>query len=861
MSIFQLKSVLSLILLTICFTNFSNAQAVQWKKIIGGSKNDFVFGSPQTMGGGLVLNSTSNSSNGDFSQNNGEYDMGIINFDFSGNLLWAKNYGGTQFEYGRGIVQMPDSGFVITGPAWSKNGDFSPNKGENDIGVLRTDKNGMKLWSKNFGGSLEDYPGAGAIQITQDGGLIILGTTKSSNGDFPSNKGNEDFALIKLDGSGNKLWSRNYGGSEVDEGYYVQQTQDGGLILVGTTRSKNGDFKTNRGLNDIGVIKTDANGVVIWSKTYGGSKDDQGFSIQQTTDGGYIIAGWSNSNNGDYTQINGDYDYSIIKIDANGNKLWSKNLGGSRPDGAYAIKQTSDGGYIIVGSTESNNGDFTQNYGGSDIGVIKIDSVGMVEWSGNYGGTLTDYGTGIQLTPDAGYLLVGYGWSSDGDFSQNHGESDIAVIKLCGKLNPVITGDPGFCKEGSTLLTVSNEFSSYLWSVGGNQRSVEISAPGTISVTVTDGACIDSVTVEVTELPAPSLKIEGETEFCEGEGTELIASGSFDSCIWNDGNTNKNIWVNAPGTYMVTVTDSTLCTAVDSVMITQFEAPDPVIVGDLSFCQGDSTILTTSEVYSDYFWGDSTQTSPFITVKSQGQYIVTVRDQNLCMGMDTVFVNENLNPVPEIIGDFVFCANGSSTLTTQNAYSSYFWTGGDTMSTVTYHIPGEYGVTVTDSNGCQGSALVNITQFSPLDTSVVQQGDTLIALAVNVGYQWIDCDHNIELDNADQKEFIPVSSGNYAVILTDANACRDTSDCHFIVLSSISDKTQPDIKVYPNPSSGKIYIISEGVSIIEVCDLSGKILENQKIEDKGQLILNKGMYILRITSSSGRKIFKVVISD
>lgn len=910
-------------------TIVSFAQGVQWAKNFGGTLYEGSTSSCQTMDGGYALLCSSNSNNGDFTQNNGAKDGGIIRFDASGNLLWAKNYGGSGEEYGRGILQTPDSGFIISCPTSSKNGDFSSNKGDADFGVLKTDKDGIMQWSKNYGGSLSDWPNT--IQKTNDGGFILVGTSFSKNGDFILNKGEGDFALIKIDHSGVKQWSKTYGGSGLDNGRFVLQTMDGGYILVGDTKSKNGDFVTNKGEEDIGVIKTDVDGNILWTKTFGGSKTEFGEFIQQTTDGNYIIAGASASNNGVFTQNHGSFDFCIIKIDANGNKLWAKNLGGSGYDTGSAIRQTQDGGYIIVGYSGSADGDFSQNNGGGDIGVLKIDPNGLTQWSRNYGGSLSDYGYGIQLTADSGFLMVSTSNSSDGDFNQNHGNGDVGVIKLCGRLNPVISGDLSYCKGKSTVLSVGSEFSSYSWSIGGDQPSIVVSSPGTISVTVSDGECSDTATVTVTEKPGPSVMITGESGYCEGKSSGLFASGFFGTCIWDNGSTTENIIVNSPGTYIVTVTDANLCTAVDSVTVTQYPIPDPeiignpyfckgnstslgltqtytsyswsegsdtstihinipgkyfvtvtdvnscigidsaevfqnenpkpVITGNFSFCEGDSTILTTSHDFSYYFWGDSTQTEKFLNVTSAGQYIVTVKDSNMCTGSDTVYVFENSIPTPVITGDSIFCPNGSTILSTQSAYNSYSWTDGYTNHSATYFTPGEYAVTVTDVNGCIGTTSVNLTTFNPIDTSVFKNGNILTSAADSVSYHWIDCDNSSVLDNADKKEFTPVSSGNYAVILTDINFCKDTSNCYLIVLSGTSDKNYSEIKLFPNPSSGQINIISEGVSNIEICDLSGRIIEKHKIFNIDNLLLKKGIYIIKITSNFNSQSFKVVITD
>jgi hypothetical protein len=186
-------------------------------------------------------------------------------------------------------------------------------------------------WEKTFGGTKSDW--GYSVQQTRDGGYIIVGWTESFGA------GGLDVYLIKVDANGNMQWSKTFGGG--DGGSSVQQTRDGGYIIVGWTRS------FGAGLADVYLIKVDANGNMQWSKTFGCRGDDRGYSVQQTSDGGYIIVGYTESYGA------GGEDVYLIKVDANGNMQWSKTFGGSGDDGGSSVQQTSDGGYIIVGWTRS----------------------------------------------------------------------------------------------------------------------------------------------------------------------------------------------------------------------------------------------------------------------------------------------------------------------------------------------------------------------------------------------------------------------------------------------------------------------------------------------------------------------------
>lgn len=303
---------------------------------------------------------------------------------------FEKTFGGANFDLGYSVQPTSDGGYIITGSTESYG------NGDADVYLVKTDANGDSLWTKTFGGASQDY--GSSLQLTSDGGYIIAGRTEYSNGD-------KDVYLIKTDANGDTLWTKTYGGTSLDFGLFVQQTTDGGFIITGATES------FGNGGRDVYLAKTDANGIEQWAQSFGGSVFDLGNCVQQTTDGGYIIVGGTNSFG------NGDRDAYLIKTDGNGVEQWNQTFGGVEFDVGNSVKQTSDGGYIITGRTASFGA------GNKDVYLIKTDGSGTEQWYKTFGGPSFDLGTAVQQTPDGGYVICG------GTDSFGAGARDAYLIK------------------------------------------------------------------------------------------------------------------------------------------------------------------------------------------------------------------------------------------------------------------------------------------------------------------------------------------------------------------------------------------------------------------------------------------------
>ena len=285
----------------------------------------------------------------------------------------------------------------------------------------------QQVWKRTYGGMFDD--GGYSVQQTSDGGYIIAGATYSFGA------GMNDVYLIKTNASGDSLWARTYGGTLTDWGYSVQQTSDGGYIIAGGTCSF-GDT-----LGDVYLIKTNASGNPLWTRTYGGANQDWGYSVRQTSDGGYIIAGYTSG------------DVYLIKTNSSGDTLWTRTYGGTNDDKGYSVQQTSDRGYIVAGNT------YSFGSGWADVYLIKTNASGDTLWTRTYGGTNYDWGKSVQQTPDGGYIVAGY------TTSFGAGAYDVYLIKTDANGNVGVEesrqGDKETRRQGERLRATPNPFTSF----------------------------------------------------------------------------------------------------------------------------------------------------------------------------------------------------------------------------------------------------------------------------------------------------------------------------------------------------------------------------------------------------------------
>ncbi len=464
---------LSAVLLLYSFIHIHAQPLIEWQKNLGGTKNDHVFGLEPTSDNGCILIGFTESADGDISGSKGRNDIWLVKMAPGGTVQWAKNYGGPGDDYGVGVKQMPDGGYVFTGVTNRSGGDIAGLKGGQDMWLVRVDRDGNILWQRCLGGS--GFDAGFSLVVTSDGGLAVTGTTQSNDGDVTSPRGSIDIWIVRLNASGTLLWQRTLGGTNSDDGpHKILETKDGGLILGGSTSSDDRDVTVNRGQFDTWLVRLDRNGTLLWQRTYGGSGNDIFGGIAPAGTGWWVISN-TNSTDGDVSAPSGDNDLWLLRINEDGNMLSEKSLGGTAAENNGSLAATADGGCIILGYTTSSDGDVCSIKGSIDLWLVKITASGMMEWQktfGGFGNDLTIYGQLVSPAGSGGYFFAGLSSSSDGDLTGNKGLNDLWVVKVddgkrpvpsfgIGYASPVCTSDatasplpvPGFEPGGTYTAT------------------------------------------------------------------------------------------------------------------------------------------------------------------------------------------------------------------------------------------------------------------------------------------------------------------------------------------------------------------------------------------------------------------------
>lgn len=547
-------------------------------------------------------------------------------------LNWQHCYGGSKNEEFRTMNLTPDGGFIAAGYSQSEDGDVATNLGASDEWIVKVDINHNIEWKKNYGGSSIDW--VRSIACTADGGYIVAGYSKSTDGTITNNHGDFDYLILKLDESGDIVWHKSLGGSGFENVYSVIQSSDGNYVVAGFTESNDGNVSGNHGGQDYWIVKLNSNGGIIWKKTFGGSLDEQAACIIESRDHCYVIAGFAESSDGDITDSKGAQDFWVIKINEDGTKIWAKSYGGGKDDAARWLEQTPDGNYIVTGFATSNAKDVKGNHGKQDFWVIKIDSLGELLWQKCYGGSNDDYPYCIHRCKDGSFLVSGFSTSSDYDVTVNYGDEDGWIIQTDSAGNLRWQQTIGGKKLDEIRSCHEAEDGSFLFAGFTLSNNIDVSGNHGLS----DGW------VAQTCIPPLSIITDGSVvNSCKDNDVTLAAYSSPGySYQWNkngkaiSGATKKTYIYSGSGEadFTVSVTNNISCSSTSATTtVYRYDKPQAYIkpLGDLNICYTGSVILKAYGSDFTYTWWKNDvlitgATEKKYTATSTGEYKVTVTD-------------------------------------------------------------------------------------------------------------------------------------------------------------------------------------------------------------------------------------------
>ncbi|MFN5784486.1 MAG: T9SS type A sorting domain-containing protein [Flavobacteriia bacterium] len=777
---------------------FSFSQST-FQLALGGAQEDFAYSFQQTEDNGFIVAGRT------FSFGTGGWECYMSRFNNNGDTLWTKTFGNVLYDELQDVDTTSDGGFIAVGHTTTT--DWSGN-----VYLIRTNANGTLLWSKEYGGATGLSDKGYSVRETSDGGFIISGTTASFGA------GGDDVYVLKTNSTGTVLWTTTIGSAGVNEaGREVQQTSDGGYIVAGYSDGLGTSFY------DVYLVKLNATGTVQWKKTYGGSSYDFAYTVQQTTDNGYIIGATTSSFGA------GDYNAYLLKTDGNGVLQWSKTYGKTGEDRAQCARQTSDGGYILCGRSNSFGA------GNFDATLYKTDATGNLLWTKGYGGSGDDQGWYVREIGTNSYVFCGY------TVSFGAGIKDALLVKTDANGAPgcnVITAT-GFTASSVTSVTSTVGTSS----TGGVLINPSTAVRNTLSVRTVACAASGSCTINSNfTASSQSTCLNGTINFTNtstGASTQnWLSNGTIFSSLQN-----PSLSFPLAGTYEIKlISFNGACTDTSSLTIL-VSAPSSAALSTTS-CQSytwplngqtytqsgiyTTTILNTagcdSVVTLNLTINQATNSSE--TVSNCGSYTWPVTGQNYtqsgtytstftnsagCLSTQTLYltINQATNSSETVsnCGSYTWPVTGQ-TYTQSGTYTSTFTNSSGCLSTQTLYLTinqatnssetvsncgsytwpvtgqtytqsGTYTSTFTNSAGCLSTQTLYLT-INQASSSILTE--TVLDSYVLNGQTY-------------------TQSGTYTQVLLNAAGCDSTITLNLTVNYSGITELLDGIRIYPNPTN------------------------------------------------------------
>ncbi len=618
---------------------------------------------------------------------------------------WDRTFGGSGWENLESSFQTADNGFILGGTSSSTNdGDISQAAyGGSDYWIVKSDGNGVLEWESRFGGSGSDH--LWCVIPRYEGGYVLAGDSNSNQNGVKEEDsiGGKDFWVIMTDENGNKIWDRTIGGTQDDELFNVIPTKDSCYLLAGHSSSDAGANKSanSRGDKDFWIVKINRFGAIMWDRTIGGPGEDRLLSVKETEDGGFILGGGSRSNAGGEKSDNrfgtaGEADFWLVKVDQDGNKLWDRTFGGDLEDVLIDLEVTADNGFILVGQTRSPiSGNKTSSFNGVwDAWVIKTDASGNKEWEQTFGGDQLDILTSVQENVIGNFIFGGISDSppSGNKTAANQGTYDFWMLYLTAAGDKIWDMSYGGANaEALTEIHQINNGSYYLIGHSRSQVGGDKQAP---NIGLNDFWILKTVCDRSIDLGMDTLICVGDSIALDATDTECVGC----TYTWSDlGESVPNRTISPSASQLLEVysVDSLGCAARDEIEITVNPLPLITLGNDTTVCAGESLTLNAGEGGATYQWSPVTQNLAVIQVDTSSTYAVTVTDAFGCNNTDSIAVH--FNPILDTL-NFQELPNVLNT-----AFEiSFEITGGDSTSYLVLGIAGtiENSVFTSESLPC-----------------------------------------------------------------------------------------------------------------------------------------------------------------
>ncbi len=670
-------------------------------------------------------------------------------------VSWASCLGGPGNDRLNDIIQLKDGNLIGIGETSPNAGGYNSDVGK-DFWVVKFKPNGDTIWARKYGSNSADIPFA--VMQLNDCNILICGLAGAGNGDVPPIKGDADAWVLKIDPDGNIIWSKTFGGTKDDWLYGMCQDANNNIFLVGTTFSSDGDISNPLGSTDCWLIKLDLSGNLLLSKCYGGTGNDRGYTIINASNGQLMIGGESSSTDGDAKNNHGRTDWLVLTIDTLGNVIWSKCFGGTQVDylEGHTVVKINENLFALAGSSTSSNDEMPGNYGCTDYRLVTIDSSGNLLTSHNYGGSNCDYATSLVKTPDGNCIILGESTSNDIDVKDHIGSYDFWMVKvdMAGKiLYSKSLGTQGF-DQGDVIINTLD----YGYVVGGFSEG---------------NYCGTGNRAE------NWLILKLDHSFDNYNDSVVNNDHSVRLCN-NDSVLFNGSYISSPGIHY-SAANSAKCDS--GTFINIIKDTFKIDLGkDTSLCKGD-TITLNAGLANSYLWSNDS-TSQKINVFASGIYWVQASDGK-CQSNDSISISFKSPPVISLGNDTTLCT-GQTLKLNGGLASSYLWSNDSTTQSINVSIPGIYWLKASNASDCFSEDSINVSfKQSPVidlgnDTTLCSGNSITLYAGVANTYLWSN--------GSTSSSIVIVDSGTYWVRAGDQQ-CSSTDSIN------ISFNTPPVINL------------------------------------------------------------------